>query len=137
MGRKPIIRHFLACEEIERSLIGRHYSLHNLIHAFVLRPDDLFPRIEPEIALYAVLTDAVGVHPFTIELVTWDEEGQEEELFQSRVAMVELGDDPLVVHGWPIRLHNLPFPHTGLYEFRLRCDGEIVAQESIRWRDES
>ena len=137
MARKPIVRHFLACEEIERSEVGRHYTLHNLIHAFLLRPEAAFPRIEEEIALYAVLTDAVGAHSFTVELVTWDEEGQEEELFRSRVAVVQLGDDPLVVHGWPITLRNLRFPRAGLYEFRLKCEGELIAQESIRWRDES
>ena len=95
MARKPIIRHFLACEEIERLSDGRQFTLHKVIQAIYLRPNGLFPQIVPEIALYVVLTDAVGSHTFTIELVTWDEEGQEESLFESRAAVVELGDDPL------------------------------------------
>ena len=83
------------------------------------------------------MTDAVGSHSFTFELVTWDEEGQEEELFESRVAVVELGDDPLTIHGWPIVLRDLLFPRAGLYEFRVMSEGELLARESIRWRDDS
>ena len=68
----------------------------------------------------------------TFELVTWDEEGQEEELFRSRIAVVELGDDPLTVHGWPIVLRELLFQRAGLYEFRVQSEDEVLAQESIR-----
>ena len=43
--------------------------------------------------------------------------------------------DPLVVHGWSIRLRNLPFARPDLYEFRLVCDGEVLAREPVRLRE--
>jgi hypothetical protein len=34
-----------------------------------------------------------------------------------------------------LTLRNLLFPHPGLYEFRLLCDGREIAREAIRLRE--
>ena len=109
-------------------------TLHNVINSFILREGALFPHYQPEIALYAVFTDGRGRHTIHVELVTWDESGQEETLFQTRSVVVELGSDPLAVRGWPVRLRDLRFPRPGLYEFRLCSADEILAREPILWR---
>jgi hypothetical protein len=135
--RKPVVRHFIACERVEWSPDGRHYSLRNLISAIRPLPGTTYPRIHPELYLFAVLTDGQGRLPFSVQLVTWDQQGQEQSIYTSPSVILDLGQDPLAVHGWPIRLRNLPFDRPGLYEFRLRCDGEIMAREPILLRDSS
>ena len=130
----PVVRHLLACERIDRSNDSRHYSLINVVHAIRPHPGASYPRIHPEIQLFAVMTDGRGDLPFIIELVAlqWDEE---ELMYQSAEIRMNLGDNPLTIHAWPIRLRNIPFVRPGLYEFRLRCDGKIISQEPILLRE--
>ena len=128
--RRPVVRHFIACEEVERSADGQHYSLLKLVYTIRPLTGEPYPRIHPQLQLYAMLTDGVGRLPFTVELVTWDEI-EPRSIYTTRTVIVDMGSDPLLVHGWPIRLRNLVFERPGLYEFRLICDGEIIARESI------
>jgi hypothetical protein len=134
--RRPVVRHFIACERVERSSDGRHDSLINLIHSLRPLPGASFPRIHSELWLYAVLADGRGELSFCVEVVTW--EGTEEQsIHTTPTVRMDLGQSPLVVHGWPVRLRNLPLPHPGLYEFRLVCEGEVVAREPIAVREQS
>jgi hypothetical protein len=128
--QKPVVRHLVTCERVERSADNRHYSLVNLIHAIRPLPGADFPRIQPEIYLFALLTDGRGSITFTVELVTWTD-GEEESIYETPGVILNLGSDPLAVQAWPIRLRNLPFPRPGLYEFLIRCEGEILAREPI------
>ncbi len=134
--RKPVVRHFIACQKVERSADGRHYSLIHLIHSLRPLPGVSFPLIHPELWLYAVLADGRGELSFSVEMVTW--EGTEERsIHNTPEVRIDLGQSPLAVHGWPIRLRNLPFLHPGLYEFRLVCEGEVLAREPITMRERS
>jgi hypothetical protein len=133
-GRLPVIRHFIACERVERSPNGRHYSLINVIHSIRGLPGALFPRIHPELTLFIMMTDSLGSHNFSIQVATWDNE-EERSIWETRKATLDMGDDPLKVHGWSFRLRDIWFDRPGLYELRLICNGEIVAREPIRLRE--
>ena len=43
--------------------------------------------------------------------------------------------DNYVVHVYPFRLKNVRFQREGLYEFRLLCDGQVIARETILLRE--
>jgi hypothetical protein len=133
--RKPMVRHFIPCERIEVSGGGKHVSLHNLIQSISLTPGGAFPQVQPQVSLYVVMTDGTGKQSFEVELVGWDDQGEEESLYRTPTIVVELGTDPLAVRGWPINLRNITFPHAGRFEFRLWCGGELLAQESILWKE--
>lgn len=131
----PRVRHFIPCHAVVTDKIRHAYSLERLI--FIIRPadGDLFPLLLPEIFLFAVLSNAHGIHEFSIQIVTWDPSGNEIEVWQTGRVKQNLGKDPLLVHGWPIRLCNLRFEQPGLFEFRLMCDGTILAQTEILLRE--
>jgi hypothetical protein len=128
-----VVRHFIACERIERSPDRRQCSLVNVIHAIQPLPGAPFPRIHPELCLFVQMTDGQGTHSFQLQLVFLDED--ETVIHTTPPVERDLGPDPLVVHGWPLTLRNVPFPRPGVYEFRLMCDGQEVAREAIRLRE--
>jgi hypothetical protein len=133
--RRPVVRHFIACERVERSQDRRHFTLHRLIHAIRPLPGATYPRIHPELSLFAMMTDGQGRLPFTVQIVMWDDPLVERVIYTTATVTLDLGQDPLFVHGWPIRLRNLPFARPDVYEFRLVCDGEVLAREPVRLRE--
>jgi hypothetical protein len=132
-SRIPVVRHFIACERIERSPDRRQCSLVNVIHAIQPLPGAPYPRIHPELCLFVQMTDGQGRHSFQLQLVFLDED--ETVIHTTPPIERDLGPDPLVIHGWPLTLRNVPFPRPGVYEFRLMCDGREIAREPIRLRE--
>ncbi len=132
-GRKPVVRHFIMCEKVETSADNKQYSLRNVIHAIRLLPGAAFPQILPELYLFALMTDGSGAHDFAVELVYWDH-GAQKSTWTSRRVTLDLGQDPLIVHGWPVRLRNVPFVRPGDYDFVPGCDGEVIARDTIHVR---
>lgn len=124
----------IACSEIEAPASGRGVTLRDLIHAIVRLPGEPFPCIRPNMALFALLTDGRGAHDFTIELAVFDR--GREQLVRPAWGPVrrDLGQDPAIVHGFPIRLTNIVFPAAGQYTFHLLCDGQPVAEEHVTVR---
>jgi len=130
--RRPVVRHFIACEEVEETLTpeGRQYSLKRLVHRIRPLPGATFPRIHPGLSFFVMLSDAEGVHEFSMEVVYWSQ-GEQVSLWRTKTVPRDLGPDPLAVHGWPIRLRNILLPQAGDYDFVLWCDGGIIARETI------
>jgi hypothetical protein len=131
--RAPVIRHFIACERVEVSEDGKQCSLVNLIHAIRPSPGAEYPLIHPELCLFVQLTDGRGAHAFQVQLVLLEEE--ETTIRTTGFILRDLGQDPLAVYGWPLRLQNVVFPRPGLYEFRLLCDGRETARQPILLRE--
>jgi hypothetical protein len=113
---------------------GAQYSLVNVIYAIKPLPGLSYPRIHPELWLFVQMTDGRGSHSFRIELIFLDDQRS---TYTSGPVTLDLGDDPLIVHGWPIRLKNLLLQRPGLYEFHLLCDGQVIAREPIVLRESS
>jgi len=132
-ARIPVVRHFLACERVERSQEGRRaYSLLNLFHEARPSPGASYPLICREMWLFTQMSDGRGVLSFRIQVV-W--RSDETSIFTSAPVTLNLGDDPLAVFSWPVRLLNVRFPRAGLYEFRLFCAGQEIAREPIVLRE--
>jgi hypothetical protein len=133
----PRARHFIPCHAVLTDSKRHAYTLEGII--FIIRPTegDSFPLLLPEMFLFTVLSNAHGDYEFSVQVVTWDPTGKEIDVWQTGSITQGLGKDPLMVLGWPIRLRNLEFERPGLYEFRLMCDGMIIAQTEISLRDRS
>jgi hypothetical protein len=126
--RQPIVRHFIACEDVQRSASG-HYSLVDIVHG--IRAAAPYPRIHPRITLFVMMTDGDGTHEFWVEWVLFAA-GQQQSLWSTKHVKLDLGSDPTQVQGWTIRLRNVWLPQPGDYQFVLWCDGDILAREAIR-----
>jgi hypothetical protein len=123
-----VIPHFFGEVIVEPH--GRIVTLRNLIHAIVRLPDEPFPCVCDNLALYALMTDGRGEHDFSIEMALFD--GIENRLLrQSPSRRVNLGQDPTVVSGLPIPLKNVTFDESGQYTFFLLCNGKQIAEEMV------
>ncbi len=118
MNEIPEVRHFVACEGVAPSSDGRHHTLNNVFQVVVPRVGDPFPLYHPMTCLYAILTNGRGAHTFAVELVRGVGPA-ETDIGRSAGLIRDLGQDPLVIHGLPLRLANLIFTQPGQYEFRL------------------
>jgi hypothetical protein len=135
MNEQPIARHFVACADIQ-SNPERRVTLVDLIHIIRVRKEEEFPCLVPTICFYALLTNGRGEHTFAISVVL-TAEAEDLETFRSHSVRRDLGQDPLVLHGFPMRLNSLRLGRPGQYEFRLLCDELIIATESIEVRSTS
>jgi uncharacterized protein DUF6941 len=126
----PIVRSFVACREIVADSVANTVSLTNLIHVVEPLPGEVAPYIVEPLALYALLTNGRGVHQFAVELVRFDM-GQEQVVGRVGPVKIDLGQDPVVVHGLPIPLRNVVFSRPGQHAFHLVCDGQDIADEKI------
>lgn len=131
MNEIPVVRHLIACLEIEPSPTGRGVTIRDFVHAIVRLPGEPFPCVRPKLALFALLTNGRGPHDFALEL-TRLEHGRESPVRPPwGPVRRDLGTDPTVVHGFPFRLTNVVFPDAGQYTFHLLCDGRPVADEKV------
>jgi hypothetical protein len=128
----PVVRHFLACMELEVSA-NRGVTIHNLIHSIVRLPGEPFPCVREQMALYALLTNGRGEHDFAIELV-YAGEMEEQTVFKSQPRRIDLGQDPTMVHGLPIPRMRVVFQRPRPYMFYLLCDGKRIGEEYIEVR---
>ena len=125
----PVVRHFIACERIQRSPDGRQYSLLNLVH--VIRPSEgaEYPYRRDELCFFVQMTDGRGTNSFQLQLVILEDEETTNRTTPGIAR--DLGPNPIAVHGWSLTLRNILFPRAGLYEFRLLCNGHEIAREPI------
>ncbi len=126
--RPPHVRHFIACEKVVASAATHRYSLLDIITN--IRPKQPFPY-RKELCLFAVLSDAHGIHELNVRLIRWEETGEEVEVWKTKTFRQDFRQDPLIVHGLPIRL-TVEFDRPTLYEFRLCCGDEIIGREAMR-----
>jgi hypothetical protein len=135
--RMPVVRHFIACERIETAAGGSRYTLANVIHAIKPVPEAVYPCIHPQLSLFVQMTDGRGKLSFRVQLIFLDVLDEEKSTHTSAPVILDLGNDPLIVHGWPIRLKNVLFERPGLYEFRLLCGAHVIAREAMVLRESS
>jgi hypothetical protein len=131
----PRARHFIPCHAVLTDSKRHAYSLEGVIYLIRPAEGDSFPILMSELTLFAVLSNGHGDYEFSVQIVTWDLAGTEVEVWQTSTVKLDLGKDPLTVHGWPIRLRKIGFEKPGLYEFRLICDGTILTQTEVLVRD--
>lgn len=133
---EPVVRHFLVCRRVEYDLDDRlaPYSLRNVVFEFGPPEGSSYPFAASELWLFAQI-DATGRHEFWVDVLRSDDaEDEHEPLATYGPFVVWFGDNVTgVTRGWYLR--RVPFPEPGWYEFRLSCEGETLASESIYLED--
>jgi hypothetical protein len=133
MNETPEVRHFLVCEDVSVAADRHRFTLHNTFQIIRAVSGDEFPLLLDRTCLYAVLTNGRGVHTFSFDLAIVVG-GQVVVLGRSAQLTVDLGQDPLMVHGVPVRFPPIRFDRPGQYEFQLLCDGNVIARELFEVR---
>jgi hypothetical protein len=129
----PVVRLFAACEEIQMESGSSRISLRNVFHRIVRLPGEPFPCVCEQMALYALLANGRGEHEFQIEM-TFLDEGADRLMFQSPSGRVDLGQDPVTVHGLPVPRMRVRFDQAGQYTFHLVCDGRRIGEYHVEVR---
>jgi hypothetical protein len=129
----PVVRLFAACEEILTQPDSPNVSLRNVFHRIVRLPGEPFPCVCEQMALFALLANGRGEHALRIDLTRVDQ-GAEALVFQSPSRPVNLGQDPMAVHGLPVPRMRVVFGHAGQYTFSLICDGQRIAGYHVEVR---
>jgi hypothetical protein len=125
----PVVRHFIACTGVEcdTSVNPNRYTIENPL--FALRPPGTgYPFRASEIWLFCQFSDASGRHTFHVDL-SWDVDRSVRPI---NAFTVDFGTDRLAVRNYAVRLRNVPFRRSGMYEFRLRHGNRIPAQAALR-----
>src|SRR5262245_29920435 len=123
----PVVRVFVACEELDFDAGGKDVTLRKLFHRIKRLPGEPFPCVLEQMALYALLTNGRGKHQFGIALFFLDH-GVERTVAGPTHREIDLGEDPVAVHGLPVPHIKAIFEEPGQYTFALLCDGQRIAE---------
>ena len=125
----PIVRHFIACEDIQRGSSPERFTLVQVItHIRSLDPVP-FPLHYREICFIAICTACRG--PARVQLRIVEEESGDL-IYASLVWPAALPNDPLRATGLPFRIRDLAFPRAGWYPAQLWYDGVLWTEEPLR-----
>src|SRR5262249_51804671 len=118
------------CEELVFDAGGKEVTLRKLFHRIKRLPGESFPCIVEQMALYALLTNGRGKHQFGIALF-FLKNGVERPLTEPIHREIDLGQDPVMVHGLPVPHIKAVLEEPGQYTFALLCDGQRIAEYHV------
>jgi hypothetical protein len=133
MPTRPVVRHFFASWNGIPGTVVDHHRIADLVSFVHPRPGEGYPLVQPELCFFAVLTDGRGVHEFVVRQRFGVGPGSRV-VWESRSGRIDLGSDPIAVHGFPMRFRSVGFPQPGQYEFELLCDGFDLATAFVEAR---
>ncbi|MHC4390075.1 MAG: DUF6941 family protein [Planctomycetota bacterium] len=121
----PSVQAILICDMvIKEAQSNKHSAIGIFTDVFASQ----FPMTLHALAVYANLTDALGMYSLSVELRDLSRDkvlGRVQGLkFQSR--------DKLATHDFGIRFVNTVFPSAGVYEFRLLADDRLLGAKKLR-----
>lgn len=126
---QPVVRHLIACEDIQRGSSPGKFTLVNVITRIRALDPVPFPLLYRELCVLAICTECRGQGHLQLQVV--DEE-TEDLCRGSHVWPVTFGKDPLQLIGLPFRIGPIPFPQAGMYKVRLLYNDAILAEEPLR-----
>ena len=127
---EPIVRHLIACEDIQHGSTPERFTLVQVITRIRSLDPVPFPLHYREICFIAICTACRGQGQVQLRIV--EEEEPDEPIYTSPVWPVTFGNDPLQVVGFPFRIRNLTFPRSGMYRAQLWYNGKCLAEEPLR-----
>jgi len=124
----PTVHAMLVCDMV---LKEAGTNKHSAIGIFTDVYASKFPMMLNPLAVYACLSDAMGVYDLSVELVDLDQDR-----VLGRVEGLKLhSKDKLLTHDFGIRFVNTVFARPGTYEFRLLADGRPLGAKTLRVRE--
>ena len=126
---RPTVRSFVVCERVVVEQTGRkRVSLLNLLTVIRPAPGEDFPLLQPELSVFAQLTECRGVGRMRVEIRNADTDAV---IRQSPDQPVAATNDPLVVRGAYFRFRDSVFPEPGLYQIQLIYDDAVLAEVPV------
>jgi hypothetical protein len=112
----PIVRHLIACEDIQRGSSSERFTLLQVITRIRSLDPVPFPLHYRELCFIAICTACRGPADVQLRIV---EEESGVPVYTSPVWSAPLPNDPLRVTGLPFRIRDLTFPRPGWYQAQL------------------
>ncbi len=125
----PIVRHLIACEDIQKGSSPERFTLVNVITRIRSLDTTPFPLLYRELCILAMCTECRGQARVQIQIV---EAVSEDLCRESRIWTVTFPNDPLQVVGFPFRIGPIRFPQPGTYLVRLLYNDVTLAEEPFR-----
>jgi hypothetical protein len=126
---QPIVRHLIACEDIQRGSSPERFTLVHVITRIRSLDPVPFPLLYRELCVLAICTECRGQGQVRIEIV---EEETGEPCRKSHLWPVTFTNDPLQIIGFPFRIGPIEFLRPGVYKVRMLYNGVILAEEPFR-----
>ncbi len=124
----PIVRHFIACEDIQRGSSPERFTLVQVITRIRSLGPVPFPLHYREICFLAICTACRGPARVQLRIV---EEEPGVPIYSSPVRLVPFPNDPLQIVGLSFRVRNLTFPQAGWYQAQLWYNDVLWAEEPL------
>lgn len=121
---KPSVQAFLVCDQVIEDSLTKKKSL---IGIFTHLQAIAFPFQHQQLGLYFCLTDAEGTYHFDIDLVHLN---TEQAVCRAALPNIIIADR-LQISDFGLNIPSLVFPAPGRYEFRLRAEGQLLAQKDF------
>ncbi|HEX4612527.1 MAG TPA: hypothetical protein VH092_30315 [Urbifossiella sp.] len=133
----PVVRDFLLCHHVryDPTIPRAPYSIENVLFRHRLSDDESFPLVVDELWFFTRI-EGSDSHDIWIDVSPVPEEGGDPAdvlasygPFPDHLGRTRVGKS----RGW--RLRGVPFPHPGMYTFRLLVAGEVLAQQHVYLED--
>ena len=130
MSIAPLVRRVIVCRKVEASSgpLGLPYTVRGVETTIKPPLGGAFPYREQELWLFVQYTDGEGSHPVKFELVRQHLES-EEVVFTLDLPPIHLTRGRFFVLNRGYHLPRIPFREPGIYEFRIRCGGNVGTDE--------
>lgn len=132
MAIVPIVRDFLACEDVHVDLQDhRRITILGLINNIQAKDENPYPLTYRELCVFLALTDCSGTRDGWIVCVI-EETG--EVVFATAPRPIPFSPDRLQIVGVLFRIQDCRFPLPGLYSIQFWYDGVRVSERPLRLR---
>jgi hypothetical protein len=130
MSIAPLVRRVIVCRKVEVTNPGpsQEYVIRGVITSVRPRTGITFPYREKDLWVFIQYSDGAGTHNPTLELVRMKLES-EEVIATWRLPPIHMTAGRFAVLSRAHRLKSVPFPEPGVYEFRVRCAGNLASDE--------
>ena len=135
MSITPLVRRVIVCRKVEVTNAGpgQLYHIRGVVNTIRPKAGTSFPYREKELWVFVQYSDGAGTHRPTLELIRHSLE-TEEVVATWNLPPIHLTAGRFAVLSRGHKLRGIPFPEPGVYEFRVRCDGNAAGDE-IRVED--
>ena len=126
---QPTVRHFIACEDIQRGSNPERFTLVQVITRIRSLDPVRFPLYYRELCFLAMCSSCRGEGRIQLRIL---EEEPDQYMYLSPVWTVSFGNDPLLIVAFPFRIHDIVFDRPGIYLAQLWYKDQGIAEEPLR-----
>lgn len=128
----PIVRYLIVCDDVVKDPNRpKRVTIVGLISAIRVVSDPPFPLLYRELVVFSQLTEVRAAGEIRVDVVRLDDD---QLLSRTRAQAVNVGNDPLAIHGLVFRIRDVVFPAPGLHAVRLWYNDQQIAEQPFLLR---